>query len=279
MGSAGVHEPLVRAQGESGSAQSAGYSSEPSASPGVLIVTGASRGIGAACARAGALAGYRVVVNFARNRDAALAVVADIERVGGSAIAVAADVSQLAEVDHLFAETDRHFGRVTALINNAGIGGAIVPIEEHTQQSLNDLFHTNIYSCIHCSSAAIRRMAPRHGGNGGVIVNISSAAARLGGIAGMVAYAASKGAVDSFTIGLAKEVGKQRIRVVGIRPGMIATDILEPIGGAALMREVAPTVPMGRVGQPEEIANAAIWLLGPHASYVHGTTIDVSGGR
>jgi len=247
--------------------------------PGVLIVTGASRGIGAACARAGARAGYRVVVNFARSRDAALAVVADIESAGGSAVAVRADVSQPSEVQHLFAETDRHFGRVTALINNAGIGGAIVPIEDHTPQTLNDLFSTNVYSSIHCASAAIRRMSPRYGGSGGVIVNISSAAARLGGIAGMVAYAASKGAVDSFTVGLAKEVGKEGIRVVGIRPGMIATDILEPIGGAALMREVAPSIPIGRVGQPEEIANAAIWLLGPDASYVHGTTIDVSGGR
>ncbi len=253
--------------------------SVPVAPAGVLIVTGASRGIGAACARAGAHAGYRVVVNYARNRDAALGVVADIETAGGSAIAVGADVSQLSEVEHLFAETDRHFGPVTALINNAGIGGAIVPIEDHTTQSLNDLFFTNVYSCIYCSSAAIRRMAPRYGGNGGVIVNISSAAARLGGIAGMVAYAASKGAVDSFTVGLAKEIGRQRIRVVGIRPGMIATDILEPIGGAALMAEVGPTVPIGRVGQPDEIANAAIWLLGPGASYVHGTTIDVSGGR
>jgi len=257
-------------------------SSEASATsgvPGVLIVTGASRGIGAACARAGARAGYRVVVNFARSRDAALAVVADIESAGGSAVAVRADVSQPSEVQHLFAETDRHFGRVTALINNAGIGGVIVPIEDHTPQTLNDLFSTNVYSSIHCASAAIRRMSPRYGGSGGVIVNISSAAARLGGIAGMVAYAASKGAVDSFTVGLAKEVGKEGIRVVGIRPGMIATDILEPIGGAALMREVAPSIPIGRVGQPEEIANAAIWLLGPDASYVHGTTIDVSGGR
>ncbi|MEO8542534.1 MAG: SDR family oxidoreductase [Burkholderiaceae bacterium] len=253
--------------------------SATSDAPGVLIVTGASRGIGAACARAGARAGYRVVVNFARSRDAALAVVADIESAGGSAIAVCADVSQLPQVEHLFAETDRHFGRVTALINNAGIGGAIGPIEEHTVQSLNDLFFTNVYSCIHCASAAVRRMLPRYGGSGGVIVNISSAAARLGGIAGMVAYAASKGAVDSFTVGLAKEVGKQGIRVVGIRPGVIATEILEPIGGATLMREVAPSIPIGRVGQPEEIANAAIWLLGPDASYVHGTTIDVSGGR
>ena len=244
-----------------------------------MVVTGASRGIGAACARLGARAGYKVVVNYSRSRDAALAVVAGIEADGGTAIAVGADVSGLAGVEHLFAETDRHFGPVTALINNAGIGGAIRPIEEHTEATLNELFFTNIYSTIHCASAAVRRMSPRYGGKGGVIVNISSAAARLGGIQGMVAYAASKGAVDSFTIGLAKEVGKEGIRVVGIRPGMIATDILEPIGGAALMQETAPTIPIGRVGQPEEIAQAAIWLLGPAASYVHGTTLDVSGGR
>jgi NAD(P)-dependent dehydrogenase (short-subunit alcohol dehydrogenase family) len=245
----------------------------------VLIVTGASRGIGAACARLGAQAGYQVVVNYGRSRDAALAVVADIEGSGGRAIAVGADVSRLSGVEHLFAETDRHFGPVTALVNNAGIGGAIRPIEEHTEATLDEIFATNIYASIHCASAAIRRMSPRHGGSGGVIVNISSAAARLGGISGMVAYAASKGAVDSFTIGLAKEVGKEGIRVVGLRPGMIATEILDAIGGETLMRDTAPTIPIGRVGQPEEIARAVIWLLSPAASYVHGTVIDVSGGR
>ena len=246
---------------------------------GVLIVTGSSRGIGAACARLGARAGYKVVVNYARSRDAALAVVADIEQAGGMAMAVGADVSRPSEVERLFAETDKRFGRVTALINNAGIGGAIRPLEEHTEATLNELFLTNVYSCIHCSGAAIRRMSPRYGGSGGVIVNISSAAARLGGLPGMVVYAASKGAVDGFTLGLAKEVGKEGIRVVGIRPGVIETDILEPIGGAELIRQVAPTIPLGRVGQADEIGQTAVWLLSPAASYVHGTTIDVSGGR
>ena len=246
---------------------------------GVLVVTGASRGIGAACARLGALAGYRVVVNYSHSRDAAQTVVADIRRLGGDAMAVAADVSDPAAVEHLFQETDRQFGRVTALINNAGIGGAIRPLEEHTEATLHALFATNTFAGIYCAGAAIRRMSPRHGGSGGVIVNISSAAARLGGVAGMVAYAASKGAIDSFTTGLARELGAEGIRVVGLRPGMIATDILEPIGGAELMRQTAPTIPIGRVGQPDEIAQAAIWLLSPGASYVHGTTIDVSGGR
>lgn len=253
--------------------------SDPGHGPPVLIVTGASRGIGAACARAGGRAGYRVVVNYSSSRDAALAVVADIENAGGVATAIRADVSRPDEVQQLFAQTDAHFGKLTALINNAGIGGAIQPLEDMTPDALETLFRTNVFACIHCSAAAIRRMAVRHGGNGGVIVNISSAAARLGGLAGMVAYAASKGAIDSLTVGLAKEVGGQGIRVVGIRPGVVETDILGPMGGATLIRDVAPSIPLGRVGQPEEIANAAIWLLSPQASYVHGTTIDVSGGR
>lgn len=251
----------------------------PAPAAGVLVVTGASRGIGAACARLGAQAGYRVVVNYCRSKDAALAVVADITRLGGEAVAVAADVSDPAAVEQLFEQTDRHFGPVTALINNAGIGGAICRLEQLTPVSLKALFATNTYASIYCASAAIRRMSARHGGAGGVIVNMSSAAARLGGVAGMVAYAASKGAIDSFTTGLAREVGTEGIRVVGLRPGMIDTEILEPIGGAALMRQTAPTIPLGRVGQPHEIAQAAIWLLSPAASYVHGTTIDVSGGR
>lgn len=256
---------------------------EPSQTPGpvtgVLVVTGASRGIGAACARLGALAGYRVVVNYYRSKDAAMDVVDDITRRGGQAVAVAADVSDPAAVEHLFSETDRHFGRVTALINNAGVGGAICRLDEHTAASLHQIFANNTFSSIYCASAAIRRMSVRHSGAGGVIVNISSAAARLGGVAGMVAYAASKGAIDSLTTGLAREVGTEGIRVVGLRPGMIATEILDPIGGAALMQQTAPTIPLGRVGQPQEIAQAAIWLLSPAASYVHGTTIDVSGGR
>jgi len=253
--------------------------SAPVAPAGVLIVTGASRGIGAACARAAALAGYRVVVNYHRSRDAALDVVAAITQHGGQAVAIGADVSRQAEVARLFEETDRHFGPVTALVNNAGIGGAILPVEEHNETTLNELFFTNTYACILCAGAAVRRMSPRFGGTGGVIVNISSAAARLGGLPGMAVYAASKGAIDSFTLGLANEVGKEGIRVVGIRPGMIATDILEPMGGAELMERVAPTIGLGRVGQPGEIAQAAVWLLSPAASYLHGTTIDVSGGR
>lgn len=255
------------------------HPTDPRYGPPVLIVTGASRGIGAACARAGGRAGYRVVVNYSSSQAAAQAVVADIVHAGGAAIAIRADVSRPDEVQQLFAQTDGHFGQVTALINNAGIGGAIQPLEDMSPDALDALFRTNVHACIHCCAAAIRRMALRHGGRGGAIVNISSAAARLGGLPGMVAYAASKGAIDSLTTGLAKEVGTQGIRVVGIRPGIIETDILAPMGGSSLMHAVAPSIPLGRVGQPEEIADAAIWLLGPQASYVHGTTIDVTGGR
>lgn len=152
-------------------------------------------------------------------------------------------------------------------------------VEEHTDETLQALFRTNVFGCMHAAGAAIRRMSPRYGGRGGTIVNISSAAARLGGMPLSVAYAASKGAIDSFTLGLAKELGLEGIRVVGIRPGVIETEILEPLGGIEMARQIASSIPLGRTGQVEEIANAAIWLLGPQASYVHGTTIDVSGGR
>jgi len=246
---------------------------------GVLIVTGAGRGIGAACARHAARAGWKVVVNYARSREAALAVVAAIEREGGSAIAIGADVSRQAEVEDLFGQTDRHFGPVTGLINNAGIGGTIAPVEQQTEATLAPVFATNVYGTLYCVGAAVRRMSTRHGGAGGVIVNLSSAAARLGGLPGMIGYAASKGAIDSMTVGLAKELGRDGIRVVAIRPGIIDTEILEPMGGAALLASVAPTIPMGRTGTVDEIAQAAVWLLSPAASYVHGTVIDVTGGR
>lgn len=246
---------------------------------GVLLVTGASRGIGAACARLGAQAGYRVVVNYARSQAAAQALVDEIAAAGGRAMAVQADVSDPAQVSHLFETTDRSFGPVSALINNAGIGGTIAPLLAHTPETMAQIFATNTMATLYCAQAAAKRMCHHLGGSGGVIVNISSAAARLGGMPGMVVYAASKGAVDSLTIGLAKELGGDGVRVLGLRPGVIDTDILTPMGGAALMAQLAPTIPLGRVGRAEEIAQAAIWLLSPAASYLHGTTLDVSGGR
>ncbi|RPH44054.1 MAG: SDR family oxidoreductase [Burkholderiales bacterium] len=245
----------------------------------VVVVTGAGRGIGAACARAAAKAGWKVAVNYANSRDAALAVVADIERDGGVAVAIRADVARQDEVARLFAETDRLLGPVTGLVANAGIGGTIAPIVDQTAATLEPLFATNVWGVMYCVGEATRRMSTRHGGPGGSIVVISSAAARLGGLPGMVAYAASKGAVDSMTVGLAKELGRDGIRVNAIRPGLIDTDIIAHAGGQAFLAQVAPSIPMGRAGQPIEIGEAAAWLLSPAASYVHGAVLDVSGGR
>jgi len=245
----------------------------------VLVVTGSSRGIGAACARHAARAGWRVAVNYGRSECAAREVVAGIERDGGTAVAIAADVSRADEVARLFAQTDRLLGPVTGLINNAGIGGTIAPVVEQTEATLAPLFATNVYGALYCVSEAVRRMSTRCGGRGGAIVNISSVAARLGGMPGMVAYAASKGALDAMTVGLAKELGREGIRVNAIRPGVIDTDILEPIGRPALLASVAPTIPIGRTGEAYEVAQVAIWLLSPAASYVHGAILDVSGGR
>lgn len=246
---------------------------------GVLVVTGAGRGIGAACARAAAKAGWKVAVNYARSREAALSVVADIERDGGVAVAIEADVGRQDEVVHLFAETDRLLGPATGLIANAGIGGTIAPIAAQTAATLEPLFATNVWGVMYCVGEATRRMSTRHGGPGGAIVVISSAAARLGGLPGMVAYAASKGAVDSMTVGLAKELGGDGIRINAIRPGLIETDIIAHAGGAAFLERMAPMIPIGRAGQPIEIGEAAVWLLSPAASYVHGAILDVSGGR
>lgn len=246
---------------------------------GMVIVTGAGRGIGAACARRAARAGWRVAVNYARSREAALAVVADIEREGGTAVAIGADVSRQDEVVRLFEEAERRLGPLGALVNNAGIGGLVAPVGAQTAATLEPLFATNVYGTLYCCAEAVKRLSTRHGGSGGVIVNISSAAARLGGMPGMVAYAASKGAIDAMTVGLAKEVGRDGIRVAAVRPGVIDTDILGPMGGEALLAQLAPTIPMGRTGEPEEIADAVAWLLSPGASYVHGAILDVTGGR
>jgi NAD(P)-dependent dehydrogenase (short-subunit alcohol dehydrogenase family) len=246
---------------------------------GVLVVTGAGRGIGAACARLGAREGFRVCVNYARSREAAEQVVADIRAAGGEAIAVHGDVSRREDAARLFATVDREFGTVTALINNAGVTGPLVAVEDIDAAGLDHVFGTNVYSMFWCCAEAVRRMSRRHGGVGGAIVNIGSIASRYGGMAGMVAYAASKGAVDSFTLGLAKEAGPQGIRVNCLRPGTTQTDILAPLGGDAMAERVAAATPLGRLGRPEEIAEAAVWLVSDKASFAHGAFFDISGGR
>ncbi|MBL8289782.1 MAG: SDR family oxidoreductase [Rubrivivax sp.] len=244
-----------------------------------MLVTGASRGIGAAIARAAGAAGYRVGVNYLRSAAAAEAVVADIRAAGGEAVPLQADVGDPAQVERLFAELDSRLGRIDVLVNNAGILASFrVDALDHAQVAA--VFRANVFSIFHCAGEAVRRMSTAHGGAGGVIVNLSSVAARLGGLAGGAAYAASKGAIDTFTLALAKEVGREGIRVAALRPGLIETEIHDVHGGLERMRTMArEAVPMGRSGTAEEVAQAALWLASAAASYVHGAVIDVAGGR
>lgn len=246
---------------------------------GVLVVTGASRGIGAAAARLAALEGFAVCLNAARSIAAAEAVAAEIRAGGGRAIAVEADVSDRAAVAGLFAAVDRAFGPVTALINNAGMVGTQRDIGDVDADFLRRIFATNVDSVFYCVGEAVRRMSTRQGGKGGAIVNISSAAARMGGVVGWAAYAASKGAVDAFVMNAAKDLGPQGIRICGLRPGMTRTEMLDQIGGEARIQAGLSTISLGRAAEPEEIAEAAVFLVSSRASYIHGTTIDVTGGR
>lgn len=245
----------------------------------IMLVTGASRGIGAAIAKLAGRAGYKVGVNYHRSREAAQAVAGEIKRAGGEAVLLQADVGQSAEVARLFGELDAAFGKLDVLVNNAGVL-AKFRVDESDEANVADVFRANVYGAFYCAREAVRRMSTRHGGRGGVIVNMSSVAARTGGLAGGAAYAATKGAMDSFTVGLAKEVGAEGIRVNAIRPGLIATDIHDLYGGLTQMEQLAKAaVPMGRSGSADEVAETALWLASEAASYVHGTTIDVAGGR
>lgn len=245
----------------------------------VLIVTGASRGIGAATAELSGQRGYAVCVNYLHNRAAANAVVATIKDQGGQAIAVAADVAVEAEVIRLFETVDQTLGTVTALVNNAGILERQMRVEEMDAARLQRIFATNVTGAFLCAREAIKRMSTRHGGTGGAIVNISSGAARLGSPGEYVDYAASKGALDTFTIGLAQEVAAEGIRVNTVRPGFIYTDIHASGGEPGRVDRVKQFVPLRRGGQPLEVAQAILWLLSDEASYSTGTFIDVTGGK
>jgi NAD(P)-dependent dehydrogenase (short-subunit alcohol dehydrogenase family) len=246
---------------------------------GVILVTGAGRGIGAAIARQAAKRGYKVAVNYARSADGAKSVAAEIERGGGKAIAVRADVSIEADIVEMFRTVDRDLGKVTALVNNAGIM-TTTPAASLTAEAVNGMLHTNVTGLFLCIREAVRRMSPEFGGKGGSIVNLGSMAAKLGGLPGYAAYAASKGAVDSLTVGLARELGKTGIRVNAVRPGLTRTDMIDQAGGTAAVEQMAKAaVPMGRLGEPDEIANVILWLLSDEASYVTGALYDVSGGR
>jgi NAD(P)-dependent dehydrogenase (short-subunit alcohol dehydrogenase family) len=247
--------------------------------PGVLLVTGASRGIGAAVARLAGRRGYRVCVNFLASEKAADEVVADIRRDGGEAIAVQADVSLADDVERLFSTVDDRLGPLTALVNNAGVLFRQGRVDQIDADRLHRVLATNVVGYFLCCRQAVLRMSTAHGGAGGAIVNVSSAASRLGSPGEYVDYAASKGAVDSLTRGLAVEVAGEEIRVNGVRPGFINTGIHASGGDPGRVARMQHTLPMKRGGQPEEVGEAVLWLLSPEASYVTGSFIDLAGGK
>jgi len=244
----------------------------------VAVITGGSRGIGRAAALAAATRGYKIVVGYASNGAAAKDAVAAIEAKGGKAIAVKCDVGREHDILELFKAADK-FGTLGALINNAGIVGPTMRVDQMSAERIERLMAVNVTGSILCAREAVKRMSTRHGGKGGVIVNLSSVAAKLGSPNTYVDYAASKGAIDSFTIGLAQEVAGEGIRVAAIRPGLIDTEIHASGGDPDRAHRLAGTVPMKRVGTADEIANAVVWLLSDEASYVTSAILDVSGGR
>ncbi len=244
-----------------------------------LVVTGGSRGIGAAVCVAAAAAGWDVVVDYARDADRAADVVRRIEDAGGHALAVRADVGDPAAVEDLFAAADAWRGPISGLVNNAGISGGQARVDEVGAEALQQVLAVNVVGPFLCAGAAVRRMSTRHGGSGGSIVNISSRAAVLGSPGEFVHYAATKGALDTLTVGLAGEVATEGVRVNGIAVGLIDTDFHDATGEAGRADRIRPTIPMKRSGTAEEVAAAVVWLLSDAASYTTGTTLAVSGGR
>lgn len=246
---------------------------------GTAIVTGGSRGIGAACAVLAARQGYRVCVNYATNAAAADAVVARIAEAGGSALAVQGDVALEADIVRLFETAERELGPITALVNNAGVVDMPERVDSMSYERLMRMMTINVVGSFIAAREAVKRMSTKHGGQGGGIVNLSSAAAKLGAPGVYVDYAASKGAIDAFTLGLALEVAKEDIRVNAIRPGIIDTDIHASGGTPDRVAQMRDKVPMGREGSAEEVAETIMWLLSDKSSYTTGSIIEVSGGR
>jgi NAD(P)-dependent dehydrogenase (short-subunit alcohol dehydrogenase family) len=244
-----------------------------------ILITGASRGIGAACAQQAAGRGYQVAVNYRSDAEAAAQVVRAIESAGGSAFAVQADVSREDEVLRMFAEVDARWGRLDALVNNAGILARQMRVEQMDAARIGRILATNVTGSFLCAREAVLRMSTRHGGSGGAIVNVSSRAGVLGAAGEYVDYAASKAALDVLTIGLAKETANEGIRVNGVRPGLIDTDMHASGGEPGRIERLKASVPMGRGGEAEEVARAILWLLSDEASYTTGSFIEVSGGR
>jgi NAD(P)-dependent dehydrogenase (short-subunit alcohol dehydrogenase family) len=245
----------------------------------VLLITGGASGLGVETARLAASRGHRVAINYRSRAAQAEALVAEITGKGGKAVALPGDVSREADIVRLFSETERLLGPLTGLVNSAGIGGGAHRVEDFDAAVLAELFAVNVTGLMLCCREAARRMSTRRGGKGGVIVNLSSLAAATGGRPGKSHYAASKAAVDSFTLGFAKEVAAEGIRVNALRPGMILTEMTEAaLGDPAVRAEVESTIAMGRVGQAHEIAHAILWLLSDEASFVSGAILDASGG-
>lgn len=245
----------------------------------VMIVTGGGRGIGAAIARLAAHDGYAVCLNYLNNENTASDVVSSIIKIGGQAIAVRADISVEDDVVRLFKQVDSTLGCVTALVNNAGILEKQSRVEDMDYNRISRVFSTNVIGSFICAREAVRRMSRKHGGTGGAIVNISSRASKFGSPNEYVDYAASKAAIDTFTIGLAKEVATEGIRVNAVSPGLIYTDIHASGGDPGRVDRVKDSIPMKRGGYPEEVAQAVLWLLSEDASYTTGSCIDVAGGR
>ncbi len=245
----------------------------------IILVTGASGGIGAATCKQAALAGYQIVMHYHRATDAAQQLLSELHEMSAEAIALQADLSKESDVLSLFGEIDSAFGRVDAVVNNAGVLEKQMRLEDMDAARLERIFATNVINYFLCCKEAVKRMSTRHGGSGGAIVNVSSVAARLGSPGEYIDYAASKGAVDTMTIGLAAEVAQENIRVNGIRPGVIHTQIHALGGEPDRINRVRTNIPMQRGGEPDEVASGIMWLLSDQASYVTGSFIDISGGR
>ncbi len=247
--------------------------------PKVMLITGSSRGIGAATARLAAREGYALCLNYRHRADAALHLLEELRDTGAHAIAVAADVADERQVQAMFAAIDTEFGRLDVLVNNAGMLEQQMRLEDMEAARWRRVFEINVTGSFLCTREAIRRLSTRHGGRGGAIVNVSSIAAKLGAPGEYIDYAAAKGAIDSMTLGLAKEVAADGIRVNAVRPGVIRTEIHASGGEPGRVDRVAASVPLGRGGEAEEVAEAILWLAGDKASYTTGALLDVSGGR